>query len=76
MLVHAQEHTAHTLTGRDPGRQKLKSMKEIIQLRWSRKNNCMRINVLCPGLIREISESGRRYAFKSGKPLVCAAVVQ
>lgn len=54
---------------------RLKNAKEIIQLWWSRKNNCARINVLCLGLIREISESGRRNAFKSRKPLVCTEVI-
>lgn len=69
------EKTQHTLWQAMTPADRLKSTKEIIQLWWSRKNNCTRINALCLDLIREISESGRRNAFKSCKPLVWTEVI-
>ena len=75
MLNHAQENTSHTLTGRDLSRQTLKAWSKSSSWWWSRKNNCMRINALCLGLISDISERGGRNAFKSCKPLVCTEVV-
>lgn len=65
---------AHILTSQTPA-DRLKSIKEIIQLWQSRKNNCKRINASYPGLIRPISESERRNAFKSSRPWVHTEVI-
>lgn len=82
MLDHAHarsfmhRNTQHTLRWAMTPVDRLKSMRRIIQLWWSRKNNCMRLSVLCLGLIREISESGRSNTFKSCKSFVYTEVIR